>query len=158
MKKTLTIISIITILLQSCRKDEVTQAKAFIKNTTTHNIKIMFYKNGSVADSDTINLTSNKEVEIANGILRGLISVPGFNSKYAGSPNDSCVVVFDNLFKVSHYANLPDKLNTKFYDFNSLRNLLNPKSYVFTSSVVSKTKLLNIHIYEFTELDYLYTK
>lgn len=158
MKQLLLSLLVITFLLQSCKKDELTQAKAYIKNTTTHSIKILFYKSGLVSANDTIKLTTNQEIEIANGPLRGLIKAPAFNSNYFGSSNDSMVVIFDNLYRVTHYGTLPINLTSKYYDFASLRHIGNPKSYIFTSTQVASTKLENVHRYEFVEADYNYAR
>jgi hypothetical protein len=157
MKYIIAFILTITIL-SSCKKDEFTQAIAYLKNTTNHNIKILFYKNGIVASTDTIKLGMNQEVEIANGPLRGLVRVPGFSTKYAIGSDDSVVVVFDNIYKVSHYVNLPANLFSKYYQYNSLRNIGNAKSYIFTSTQVASTKLTNVHRYEFVEADYNYAR
>ena len=117
----------------------------------------MFYKGGIVYPTDTIKLTYNQPFEIANGFDRGKSSQPGFSSKYAGGPNDSVVVVFDNIYKVSHYANTPITLASKYYLNVSLRNIVNPKSYRFESTE-EKNGNVNKHFYDFVEQDYLDAK
>jgi hypothetical protein len=158
MKKISILLLFVFFLLQGCRKDNITLFSAFLKNTTAHSIKILFYKNGFVSSSDTIKLLTNQEIRIAYGVHRGLLKNPGFYSEYFGSGNDSIVVIFDNLYKVSHYGVLPANLSNRYYEFVSLRHLGNPKSYQFNSTQTAKNKLENVHRYEFVEADYNYAR
>ena len=105
--------------------------------------------------TDTIKLIPNQPFEFANGSQRGKLTVPGFNSKYSGGPNDSVIVIFDNLYKISHYANTPSSLAPKYYLNTSIRNIVNPKSYRFVSTPISKGGNKNDHYYDFIEQDYL---
>jgi hypothetical protein len=139
----------------SCTKDYNSQYTATFINTTTHSIKILFYKNGVVNTNDTIALFPNQQFEFANGSQRGNITVPGFSSKYFGGSNDSNVVIFDNLFRIVHYANTPTNLAFKYYLATSNRNIANPNSYRFVSIPISNNSHKNEHFYEFIEQDYL---
>lgn len=148
----------IVCLIFSCTKEDRTRYTATLKNNTTHKIIVLPYKSGVVFASDTIKLLPNAEFQIASGTQWGLSTVPGFSSKYAGGPDDSMIVVFDNLYKVSHYANTPANLSAKYLLFNSTRNILNPASYIFETIKVSRHLRSNSHRYEFVEQDYLYAQ
>jgi len=148
----------ILFLSVSCNKEDITIYIATLQNKTTHSITILPYKSGSVLASDTIKLSPGSEVEIAHGSQWGIVEVPGFSSKYFGGPNDSVIVVFDNLYKVSHYANTPGLLSAKYYLNTSTRNIGNPHSYRFESVRVNNHQQKNTHVYEFTEQDYLYSQ
>ena len=148
---------LISFFFLSCIKEKSTKYIATLTNTTTHSITILFYKNGVVYPGDTIKLIPNQPFEFANGFDRGRSSEPGFSTKYDGGPNDSNVVIFDNIYKVSHYANTPINLAPKYYLNTSLRNILNPKSYRFELTE-GKNGNVNRHFYDFTEQDYLDAK
>ena len=152
--KTILIFVIIGVLF-SCTKEGITRYTATLKNSTAHSIVILSYKSGIVLTGDTIKLLSNSEFQIGSGTERGLRTVPGFSSKYAGGPNDSFIVIFDNLYKVSHYANTPSNLASRYLLFNATRNILNPVNYVFETRKVNRHERNNSHVYEFVEQDYL---
>src|SRR5882724_10451379 len=97
--------AIVITLLAGCTKEQSTIYTATLTNTTQHQIKILFYKGGVVYSSDTVRLSPSEKKQIAYGHVRGLITEPGFFSNYGGGPNDSTVVVFDDLYKMTHYAN-----------------------------------------------------
>lgn len=99
-----------------------------------------------------------QQLQIAHGHERGLSDKPGFSSGHYGGPNDSIVVVFDNSYKVSHYANTPAQLAPKHHINISLRNVGNAKSYRLETEHVSKNVWNKDHYYEFVEDDYLYAK
>jgi hypothetical protein len=142
----------------SCQKEQVTNYISFLKNKTNHSIKILFFKNGIVNSSDTLKLFLNQEIKIADGFFRGLVTSPRFQSNYFGGSNDSVVVIFDNLYSITHYASTPQFLSNKFYLNTSQRNIYNPNSYIFESVLESKNSRFNTHLYEFTEQDYLDAK
>jgi len=148
----------ILFLSVSCTKEDITIYIATLQNKTTHSITILPYKSGTVLASDTIKLPAGSEVEIAHGSQWGIVKVPLFISKYFGGSNDSNIVVFDNLYKVSHYLNTPVQLSSKYYLFTSTRNIANPYSYRFESVRINNHKQKNTHVYEFTDQDYLYSQ
>ena len=115
-------ITIIFFYCSGCIKDYRSLYTATFINTTTHSINILFYKNGSVAPADTIKLLQGQEFEFAKGSVWGNVSVPGFTSKYFGSSDDSIIVVYDDLYKITHYANTPLQPAPKYYLFSSVRN------------------------------------
>ena len=149
---------VVCITISSCIKEQQTDYIATLVNKSNHSVKILFYKQGIVQPTDTIKLNFNDRKIIADGFMRGLNTGSGFISSYFGSADDSIVVVFDNIYKITHYANLPVNRNPKYYLFTSLRNLGSSNSYIFTSVKVSKNRLYNTHTYEFTEQDYLEAK
>jgi len=146
-----------SLFIVSCIKEKSTLYIATLTNTTAHSITILFYNNGIVYPNDTIKLVPNQPFEFANGFDRGRSSEPGFSSRYGGGPNDSTVVIFDNTYKVAHYADAPINLAPKYYLFTSLRNILNPKSYRFELTE-EKNGNVKKHFYDFTEQDYLDAK
>ena len=151
-------ITIIFFYCSGCIKDYRSLYTATFINTTTHSINILFYKNGSVEPADTIKLLQGQEFEFAKGSVWGNVSVPGFTSKYFGSSDDSIIVVYDDLYKITHYANTPSQLAPKYYLFSSLRNIGNSLSYRFVSTPISRHNNNNAHYYDFTEQDYLDAK
>ena len=138
-----------------CTKDYNSLYTATFVNTTQHSIKIFFYKGGFVSTQDTISLNANQQFEFANGSYRGKVPGPGFTNNYFGGNNDSAVVIFDNLYKITHYVNLPTQLATKYYSYNSNRNIANVLSYRFVSTSISSHGNKNDHYYDFIEQDYL---
>ena len=160
MKKN-SLIGVLTILIlasNSCIKEKYTNYEATLINTTNHKITILPYKNGIVESQDTIKLDAFGSFRIAKGSQRGEnIKVPGFWSRYFGGPNDSNVVVFNDSFRVVHYANTPTtSLAEKHYLNTSKRNIANPESYEFEREKDKQDVFLNIHNYYFTEEDYIY--
>lgn len=149
------IVSLILIPLFSCTKDYNSRYTATLVNKTSHSIRVLFFNSGVVNQKDTIRLNANQSFEIANGSDRGTISTPGFTSNYNG---DSIWVVFDGLYRITHYTVTPTQLYSKYYLNISNRNLTNPNSYRFVSTPISSNSNLNEHFYEFIEQDYLDAK
>jgi hypothetical protein len=141
-----------------CTKDYNSQYTATFVNSTSHTIKILFYKGGVVLTTDTIKLVQNQQFEFANGSRRGKLTKPGFSSNYFGNSNDSIVVIFDNMYKITHYGFTPLQLAPKHYLFENLRNIGNPNSYRFVSTPISSHGNKNDHYYDFKEQDYLDAK
>ena len=146
-----------SLFIVSCIKEESTLYIATLTNTTTHSITILCYKNGVVYPNDTIKLMQNQSLEIANGFFRGRSSSPGFISGYFGGPDDPIVVIYDDTYRMYHYANTPTQLAPKYYLNTSLRNIGNPNSYRFELTE-EKNGNVNKHFYDFTEQDYLDAK
>ncbi len=142
------------LLFTSCHKEESTLYYAYLKNTTSHKVEIRPFFSGSIPADKVITLLANETKEIANGMDRG-IGNQGFSSSYFGGPNDSVVVLFDNLYSITHYFNTPTTLNSKYYLFTSLRNIGNPKSYLLEKRDISKYQRENKFTFEFKEQDYL---
>lgn len=149
------VFSLLALLLSSCKKDYNSRYEATLVNKTSHSIRIMFFNSGIVNSKDTIRLAANQSFEIANGSERGTVSSPGFTSNYNG---DSIWVIFDNLYRITHYTVTPNQTYSKHYLNTSLRNLTNPKSYRFVSTPISSNSNKNEHFYEFIEQDYLDAK
>jgi hypothetical protein len=139
-----------------CLAEPYTRYRATLYNPTSHSVKILSYKNGIVNSTDTIVLEPNTNFQIAYGTELGKNTRPGFSSGYFGSPKDSNVVIFDNTYTITHYANTPDSLASRYYLFTSLRNIANPNSYEF--EIVDDRGDINDHKYYFTEQDYLDAK
>lgn len=148
--------ALVTFSLYGCIKEKMTEFTAELYNATSHDIMILPYKGGVVNPTDTILLGSNQTFEIAHGTERGIKTTPGFYSTYFGSPDDSIVVVFDDAYKVTHYANTPSSLAPKYYLSSSNRNIVNPQSYLFETHEVSRYRQWNHHKYFFAEEDYVF--
>jgi hypothetical protein len=152
MKKT--IIAAFSLLFIGCVKEESTLYYAYIKNGTSHKVQIKPYFSGSIPSDKIITLLANESKEIANGFDRGK-GDQGFSSSYFGGPGDSIIVVFDDLYSITHYSSTPASVNPRHYLFTSLRNIGNPKSYDLQSRDISKYQRENKYTYTFIEQDYL---
>ncbi|MBL7706489.1 MAG: hypothetical protein JNM21_13170 [Taibaiella sp.] len=141
-----------------CVKDKMTAYKATLHNNSGADVLILPYKNGLVLSSDTIRLTNGGSIEIANGSDWGDVKVAGFSSDYFGGPNDSTIILFNDSFRVAHYANVPATLSSKHYLFESNRNLLNPLNYEFIREKNTKGNFINVHDYYFTADDYNFAR
>lgn len=103
-------------------------------------------------------IAPSEKVEIANGVDRGADNKEsGFTSNYFGSSDDSVVVVFNDSFRVTHYANTPSNLSLKHHLNSSSRDIYIPSSYQFSRSG-TKGIYTNHHDYYFTEDDYNFAK
>jgi|CXWL01.1.fsa_nt_gi hypothetical protein len=142
---------------ESCTKEAITIYYAYIKNKTTHQIQIKPYSSGGIVTANIISLSPDQEIKISDdGFVRGIALNSGFGSKYFAGV-DSLVVVFDNLYSITHYSNTPVSLAPKYYFFSSNRNIGNKYSYVLIGED-SKHKRINSYYYDFTEQDYLDAK
>lgn len=157
MKLSIIILILVCVIGHSCTRESIgsTHTKATLTNKTLHNIKVLFYKGGIVYPNDTIKLSANESFLFADSYLKGEIILPAFSSKYFGNPSDSIVVIFDNIYKISHYADTPLQKASKYYLNSSLRNIANPNSFIFQSTQQGNNSRLNDHYYEFKEQDYL---
>ena len=147
--------SLIIFFFFSCRKEYSTYYTAHIENKSNHSALILFYKGGVVLATDSVKLIPGASIRIASGTFRGLNPQPAFFSSYFGGANDSAIVVFNNLYKMSHYVNQPTALSLKHYLFAPPRNIFHPKSYIFESEKKSSTHLANSHNYIITNQDFL---
>lgn len=150
-------IAVIT-LLAGCTKEESTLSYAYLKNGTSHKVEFRPYFSGNVPADKIIILLSNETKEIAKAVFARGKGNHGFSSSYFGGPGDSIIVVFDDLYSITHYSSTPASVNPKHYLFTSLRNIGNPKSYDLQSRDISKYQRENIYTYTFTEQDYLDAK
>lgn len=149
------ILVVALLLFSSCQKEQKTEYTASIKNSSTHIISILFYRDGLVGNLDSIQLSSNELVLIANGTFRGLVDIPSFSSSYFGSPQDSIIVIFDHRYRMSHYSVKPNVFSIKHHFRESPRNLGNPNSYDFESKLIGGRFRSNTHFYTFTDQDFL---
>src|SRR6188768_2813313 len=147
------IIAISILFLTGCIKEEITLYYAHAKNLTSHKIEIKPYFSGSVPASKIIVLMANETKEIANGFDRGIAGNVGFNSNYL-SGSDSIIIMFDNLYSITHYFTQPNSFASKYYLYTSNRNICNKDNYIYTYEDLSKHKRENQYVYEFTEQDY----
>lgn len=156
MKSFFLILSLI-VVLTGCEK-KIPMYRATLFNPTNYNVKILFYNGGVVSANDTIFLDSNTQFLLAYGPLgRGSSSGVGrgFNSDYNG---DSIIVIFDDVYKMSHYIDPPLQLAKHYYLFESLRNIGNPYSYEYAVVKDDDGTPINDHKYYFTQQDYLDAK
>jgi hypothetical protein len=144
----------VSVLLTCCYKEDSTLYYAYMKNTTSHRIEIKPYFAGSVPINKIITLVANDTKEIATGFDRGIVGNAGFNSSYL-SGSDSIIVVFDNLYSITHYFSSPAVHTPKYYFLTSNRNIYNKDNYVYTYQDLSKHQRKSTYNYEFKEQDYL---
>lgn len=160
MKNLKILLIIIFFVISGCTsiKDETTTLKSYITNSTlSAKITILFYKTGFVSSKDTLKILPGETIQFGDGWEFGDIKVPMFESEHLGGPEDSVVVIFNDSFSVTHYANTPTDLSSKYYLFESLRNINNPLSYEFETVRIKKERI-NYHYYTFTESDYEFAK
>jgi hypothetical protein len=141
----------------ACTKEEITIYRAFIKNITVHQVKIIPYSQGTAPVSKHILLNPGDSLKVADGSDRGIVNHGGFHSDYlAGS--DSIIVVFDNLYPVSHYITTPPSFAEKYYLYSSIRYIANYLSWEYSYRDISRYKREALYLYKFTEEDYLYSQ
>ncbi len=145
-------------LLNACVKEKTTTYEAYIMNGTSHQIEIHPYKGGFVHAEDTIRLAPGQTIQIADGTDRGIVNRGGFSSKYFGGSDDSNIIVFDNVHFVTHYANQPTNLNSKYLLFGSTRNIGNPLSYYYEYWDIDRNGRQAKYTYTFVEDDYNFAK
>ena len=148
---------IITLLFCGCAKEKNTLYHAYFKNTTAHTIEIKPYFGGVVPSEKIVLLLTNETKEIARGTDRGIVGNAGFNSQNL-SGSDSIVVVFDNLYKITHYFTAPLTTAPRFYLLMSNRNIYNKDNYAYSYQDISKYQRESNYNYEFKEQDYLDAK
>lgn len=152
------IVIILLLLFQiGCTKEKITIYKAFLKNTTNHEIKIIPYFSGITYSNKNVILHPGDSVKIGDGFDRGLVNHGGFSSEYL-SGSDSLVVSFDNLYTITHYFTTPSTLSNKHYLYSSGRNLGNYLNWEYSYSDLSKNKREAIYLYKFIEQDFLDAK
>lgn len=145
------------LFLCSCIKEKLTLYNASVVNGSTHKVVIKPFFAGINPSDKTITLLPNQRFEIADGADRGLGN-QGFSSAYFGGPNDSVIVVFDDLYAITHYFNPSSALAAKHYLFSNVRNIGNHSNYALRTNRLSNNKEENIFTYTFTEQDYLDAK
>ena len=115
---------------------------------------VLSYKNNIKIDS--LVFLPNSSKQIAEGSNRGITGNGGFYSSFIAN-SDSFIVVFNNTNKISHY-NKVVQFSTKYYTYESKRNLFNLNSYEYSNVDKNKNTRNNQFNYFFTEQDYLDTK
>lgn len=142
----------------SCNKEGKTFYTAYLVNPTQHQITLLCYNEGVVKKGDSIRIPPLSDFLFGEGSYRGANPHPQFSSDYFAE-HDSLVVIFDQKYKISHYANMPIYPASKYYLNSSLRNLFNISSYEFYTKERKRSKSVdNTHVYKFTEQDYLDAK
>lgn len=114
---------------------------------------------GTVRQDVYFTLAPGSSKKIADGYMRGKAALgTGFGSAYLiGS--DSVVIVFDNIYKVTHYGSkLSTPLAEKHYLYDSHRNILQKNSYYAKQESENKNSVRYSYTYTFTEQDYLDAK
>lgn len=148
---------IAVIIIASCTKEKITVYSVYAKNSTNHQIKIVPYFSGVIDNAKILFLNPGDSIKFAYGFERGIVNHGGFGSGlFSGiSSNDSVVILFDNLYSISHYLNTPSSLAPKYYLHSSLRNFGNYLSWEYSADDISKNKREAFYLYKFIEQDYL---
>jgi hypothetical protein len=115
------------------------------------------YFNGVIQSSLNKTLNFQNEFIIANGFYRGIVGHVGFSSALLLNA-DSIIVVFDDIYRITHYVLTPIQKSNKFYLYTDKRNLFNYISYQYSYTDLKKYKRSSLYNYEFTEQDYLDAK
>ncbi len=144
-------------LIVSCIKEQSTNYYTYLKNTTSHKIEVQPFFGGSIRTDKVIILLAGETKQIAIGTDRGIVGNAGFNSQQL-SGSDSIVVVFNNLYKITHYFTTPTGFSPKYYVLSSPRNLYNKDNYIYTYQDLSKYQRQSDYNYLFIEQDYLDTR
>lgn len=141
------------LFLIGCEKEEVGHTKSYIKNTTSHTIKLLPYNGASLDNSNIKIVAPNSTLEVYAANVRGKTIEPSFGTLL--QPYDSVLVTYDDTIKIPHIKfnltyNGPHKVL-----FNSNRSISNSNNW--TKSITNETKysLEGNFLYTFVEQDYL---
>src|SRR5690606_25399382 len=153
--KYIILISLFSVLLKSCRKEENTNYKAMLINKSSVQILLVSYIDGR--DVDRITINDGSSVIIGEGTDRGFVNHAGFDSKYL-SGVDSVIIIFNDSFSVSHYNNNPIAFSFKYYLQENSRNIFNYLNYNYYHQDKSRGWRNAYYRFTFTEEDYNFAK
>lgn len=144
---------ILFLFFLSCKKEKNTFSDSFIKNNTSHTIKITPYVNGTINMNSTVEIQANEIKKVYYNNTRGLGK--GVSYSRINQPMDSFVVTFDNMYSIVHYKSNLIGNRIKHYLYFSKRNLFNDSSYLSTIVRETKNQRSWEFIYTFVEKDFL---
>ncbi|WP_154657180.1 hypothetical protein [Hugenholtzia roseola] len=157
-------ITYLLLMLSACNATWVHGVKAIVENESSVPIKIYFFDGGRTSDSILIS-PSQTFTYAENAILGGKLEVedvsirPDFyNNRYF--VRDSVVVVFDGLYRVTHYWDTipPAEKPAKFFYYQDNRNFTNHDNFELEVKEKSRQTVDYIFTYTFTEEDYRFAK
>jgi len=131
-----------------------TDSFTFIQNNSNHKINIYAYKNGAITLDKSFTIAPNERIQIdhtSNGGTGG----SGISYSIFIWGQDSILVTFDNLNTIVHYKETLIGNSTKFYSYNSPRNLYNEANYIKTTVAKTSHSVTYNFLYTFTEQDYI---
>ncbi|MEJ7625504.1 MAG: hypothetical protein WKF35_01470 [Ferruginibacter sp.] len=147
---------IVVIFFFGCTKEKVGHTKLYIKNTTTHTIKLLPFNGGALENNSIKIINPNSEIEVYDANVRGKTVEPCFGTLL--QPYDSVLVTYDDLVKIPHIKfNLPYSGNHKVL-FTSSRSISNQNNWVKAITNETKYSLEGNFMYTFVEQDYLDAK
>lgn len=141
------------LFIMSCKKEEVGQTKSFIKNSTSHSIKLLPYNSGILDNTNIKTITPNSIIEVYSANVRGKTIEPCYGTLL--QPYDSVVVIYDNLYKIPHI-----KFNSTFNGlkkvvFSSSRSISNASNWKKTITNETKYSIEGNFEFTFIEQDYI---
>lgn len=140
----------------SCTKEKVGHTKTFIKNTTSHTIKLLSYYGATLDVNNTKIIPPSSTIEAYTANVHGKTIDPCFGTLL--QPYDSVLVTYDDTVKISHIKfNLPYN-GTHRILFQSNRSISNPGSYIKEITNETSYSLEGKFTYTFVEQDYLDAK
>jgi hypothetical protein len=145
------------IFFGACTTEENTISKTSFWNLTPHQIKVLYFKNGSPIDDETRIISPFEKKEVDYSHQRGKNS--GLLYPYILSDiSDSCVMSFNDTITASHYAYYTVGTNSKAILFPSNRNVFNQNNYIRTVLKETKKSMNIEYFYYITEQDYIYAR
>ena len=139
--------------IMSCKKEEVGQTISYIKNSTSHTIKLLPY-NTSVLDNSNVKVISaNSTLEVYSANVRGKTIDPCFGTLL--QPYDSVLVVYDDTYKIPHIKFNLTYVGSKKVLFNSNRSISNASNWTKTITNETKYSIEGNFNYTFIEQDYI---
>jgi hypothetical protein len=143
----------IFLFFTACIKESNTFSTTRFNNTTSHYISVDVYKWGGLVPQHSFFLTpgeskivlSTSNGGIGNGIALGSMLMI----------MDSIKVVFDDLYRITHYKPSLTGTNPHNYPYHSPRNIFNDSSYTRVLKGDRKYRRECDFKYTFTQQDYL---
>jgi len=140
-------------LLVACTKEKSGHTSTFIKNTTTHTIKLLPYKGASIDMSYAKTIPATSIIEVYSANVWGKTIDPCFGTLL--QPYDSVVVKFDDTVMIPHIKFNLVYNGTHYIPFQSNRSISNANSYLKEIIEEAKRSITGKFTYTFTEQDYL---
>jgi len=146
-------LSTLVLFCISCTESS-TDSFTFIQNNSNHTINIYAYKNGAITPDKSFTIAPSEKIQIDHTSNGGTGGSGISYSMFIGG-QDSILVTFDNLNTIVHYKETLIGNSTKFYPYNSPRNLYNPVNYTRTIMMNNSHSTIYNFLYTFTEQDFI---
>ena len=142
--------------VMGCIKEYVSTMESFLINNTAHQIEVVPYYGGIANMSARVQLSPGQRLSVAREGVRGR----SLAATYAMGLQsfDSVVVIYDNLYRVTHRSFRDSTACTKCITFSSNRNISSESSYLKTITKEHRKYLRGYFEYSFTEDDYNFAR